>query len=93
MKEYGYETRPIPGKYTSYAAQYYKRRLAARALGLEFTDTQPPRNFEEVWETGKGHAAILATKAEKGIKYVGNKIESKVIQYGIKDKVMGLFKP
>ena len=87
----GLEQKPIAAKYKSNAAAYYRRRLAAQAVGLPFTEKQPPRNAEEFLEKGVDGAKSVALKAGEGIVSIGQSIGGKIESSGIKDKFKGLF--
>ena len=44
LKEYGKERDPIPKKYSSNAANYYRRKLCYEAKNIEFTEAPPPKS-------------------------------------------------
>ena len=50
LREYGKEREPIPKKYTSAAAIYYRKKLCFEAKGLEFNEAPPAKNAQELTE-------------------------------------------
>ena len=60
LKEYQHESKPIAFKYGTDAALYHKRKLASLAVGKEFIEKQPPRNFDEYVDRTKETAGVYA---------------------------------
>ena len=50
LKEYGKEREPIPKKYSTNAAVYYRKKLCAEAKNQEFNDPAPAKNAQEYAE-------------------------------------------
>ena len=50
LREYGKEREPVPKKYASAAAVYYRKRLCFLAKGLEFNEPPPAKNAQELAE-------------------------------------------
>ena len=61
MRDYGREREPIPQKYRSDPAWYYRKLLHFRAKGIEFKELAPTKNATEAAE----RAASEASKAVK----------------------------
>lgn len=91
MKQYNLEWKPIESKYNGKETKYYRRKIAAQAQGKEFTEEQPARNIEEVFDRGVGTAKDIGKKAEVGFKKFGTFIGDKFKESGVKDKFKGLF--
>ena len=47
MQSYAKERDPIAKKYNQASSKYYRKRLAAQARNLPFTEVQPAKNFTE----------------------------------------------
>ena len=92
MKLYGLETRDIASKYSSKAAKYYRKKVAAEAMGNELTEKPPAKNVEEIMDRGMEKGKNVAKQAEQGIKRFGTAIDKRISDSGIKDKVKGWFK-
>lgn len=92
LKQYnGLEQKPIFTKYSSGAAGYYKRKLAAEATGLPFSEKEPPKNAEEYLDRGLEGAKNVAKTAGDGIVKGVNIIGDKFQESGLKQKITGLF--
>ena len=52
LKDYDSHLKSIHSKYMSAPVKYYKRRLSALAVGLEFTEKAPARNIREMMDRG-----------------------------------------
>ena len=50
LKEYGKEREPIPKKYATNAAVYYRKKLCAEAKNQEFIEPAPAKNAQEYAE-------------------------------------------
>lgn len=87
----GLEQKPIAAKYTSSAALYYKRKLAAEGAGQPFDEKEPAKNAEELFDRGVDSAKSVAKSAGEGISKGFNVLGDKLAESGIKDKFKGLF--
>lgn len=92
LKQYGgLEQKPVPHKYDSKAARYYRKKLTSEATGVSFSEKEPPKNAEEYLDRGvEGAKSAAKTAGEgiaKGVSILGTKIE----ESGIKDKLKGFF--
>ena len=92
MKQYNTESKDVIAKYTSKAAKYYARKLAAQIQGKEFNEAAPAKNMEEAFDRGKDTAVVYAKKAEEGLISFGSALNSKIAESGIKEKFKGWFK-
>ena len=50
LREYGKERDPVPKKYTSAAAVYYRKKLCFEAKDIEFNEAPPAKNAQELAE-------------------------------------------
>ena len=78
-------------KYSSSAASYYRRKLAAEVSGHMFDEKEPPKNAEEYLDRGVEGAKNVALGAKQGIIKVGGQIGEQFEKLGVAEKFKGLF--
>ncbi len=76
MKEYKSEMKPIPIKYRSKEAKYYRKLLAAQTQDKVMTEKPPAKNVDEYIDKGVDLTKKGAKKAEVVLTKVGGALES-----------------
>ena len=65
LREYGKERDPIPKKYDSSAAKYYRMRLCAQAKNMPFSDIPPAKSATELADRTAKKANAAWTEANE----------------------------